>query len=829
MAKILRQMFLAALALSASLSLRADPARFDLAGPKVDVRVTRAGKTLPIASVPNLAPGDKLWLRPDLPPTQSVRYLMVVAFLRGSTNPPPDDWFLRIDTWEKKVREEGVEVTIPAEAQQALVFLAPVTGGDFTTLRSAVRGRPGVFVRASQDLNEAGFEQGRIERYLAAIRQVPPGDPKALLDHSNALARTLALRPNPDCFKRDLDQQVTCLTQTGTQTLLDDGHGQTIAQALTTGPGSDFITAASYTQAAGSGTYSAYVGAIVDLGRILSGLHTAQYQYIPAISFPQQEMLNLRLNTPPSFHNPKSVIVIGLPAIQKAVTPPLRVTDPRQTTCLLKPGATLPIDGAPLVFSTGFAHDLVLHLSAGSPQDLPLTADPYQGGFVLSQPPQRRPLPEPAPAASAKNLSPTSTGPLTGAIQGFWGFDPFTGPAVPLQATPGEAWKILSGEPLIAGHDDHLLLTATGTACTESITFNPASAAPVPAVYKPASQPGALEVSLPLTTVPPGSLSLAIHQYGTSAPATLAIRTYAEPARLESITFHAGDRAAQLTGQHLDQVREVRLNDLPFTVATLSPANSLQLALPPIVATPQFHPGDKLTAHALLADGRIVDISFAVAPPRPTLLLRSRSTPRDAASPIKLTGPDQLRLDQPVTVILKSPAAPIPRTEELELATPDSSVSVRLTFASGALVLQDAHTLRATFDPLKLFGASVFGPIRLRAIDPHTDPGDWIPLATFVRLPTVESLVCPADAARPCLLAGSSLYLIEAVAARQDLADPTTVPEDFTDSTLPVPHPASGLLFLRLRDDRTAPATLSLPVQPELIRPVATPHPTSIP
>ena len=74
---------------------RADNARFDLTGPKVEVRVTRAGVTLPIASVPNLQAGDRLWLHPDLPSTQSVRYLMVLTFLRGTTNPPPDNWFFR--------------------------------------------------------------------------------------------------------------------------------------------------------------------------------------------------------------------------------------------------------------------------------------------------------------------------------------------------------------------------------------------------------------------------------------------------------------------------------------------------------------------------------------------------------------------------------------------------------------------------------------------------------------------------------------------------------------------------------------------------------------
>ena len=33
-------------------------ARFDLTGPKIEIHVTRASKTLPIAAVPNLQAGD---------------------------------------------------------------------------------------------------------------------------------------------------------------------------------------------------------------------------------------------------------------------------------------------------------------------------------------------------------------------------------------------------------------------------------------------------------------------------------------------------------------------------------------------------------------------------------------------------------------------------------------------------------------------------------------------------------------------------------------------------------------------------------------------------
>src|SRR6195952_4369525 len=104
-----------------------DNARFDLVGPKIDVRVTRGGTTLPIAQVPNLQPGDKIWVKADLPPSQSNHLILVVAFLRGTTNEPPDNWFTEIDTWNKKA-VEGATVVVPAGAQQAVLFIAPGTG-----------------------------------------------------------------------------------------------------------------------------------------------------------------------------------------------------------------------------------------------------------------------------------------------------------------------------------------------------------------------------------------------------------------------------------------------------------------------------------------------------------------------------------------------------------------------------------------------------------------------------------------------------------------------------------------------------------------------------
>ena len=734
--------------------------RFDLIGPKIDVRVTRGTQTLPIADVPNLEPGDKLWIHPDLPTTQSVHYLLICVFLRGNTNPPPDDWFFRIETWDPKVREEGAFVTVPADAQQAIMFLAPETGGDFKTLKSAVRGRPGAFVRASQDLIVAGFEEARIERYVASIRRVPPSDSAALLKHSDLLARTLALKPNEDCFKQPVDMQFTCLTQTGSQIVLDDGSGQTIANVLN-GPTSDLISQASYTSAAGGGLYSAYIGAIVDVVRIMSNLHTAQFQYIPAISFPQDDAMNLRLNTPPSFHNPKSVLVIALPAVQAATTPPLRPADVNEVTCLIKPTVVLPIEGAPLVFSTDFAQDLVLHLDTppGAPAepDIPLVPDAYYGGLVLQKnPPHHVPLHdsrllEPNPFATnpsvAANQTPTAPPVkpqpkpvmLTGVIKGRWGFDEYIGPTVKLQQLPGTDWTLVAATgkestyDLIAGHTATLLLSSTGSACVHTITAHPSTETEFPVPFQPepkSDQPNVLALTLPLEhELTPGDLHLAIQQYDQPKADELSARTFSEPSKVFAVEIHAGDKTLVVTGTRLGEIDKITLGDLVFSPAPdasydTQPANSdlagtLHFTLAPNVAAPPTHANESLTASILLRDGRTLSQPLTVAASRPVIsLLRKSAMPDAKTSNIYLSNSDDLPLSSLLTFTLKSPDR-FPRNGQIEIETLDGTLRTVLTLApSGGLLLQDPHTIVATLDPLRSFGPSAFGPLHLRAVYP---------------------------------------------------------------------------------------------------------------
>ena len=797
----------------------ADAARFDLVGPKIDVRITRGAVTLPIAQVPSLQAGDKIWIKADLPSTQSNHLLLIVAFLRGTTNEPPENWFTEIDTWDKK-NIEGTTVTVPEGAEQALMFVAPQTGGDFKTLRAAVKTRPGLFIRADADLNEASFEQLRIERYLAAMKTVPQDDPKAIQERSAKLAATLALKPNADCFKQPVDQQVICLTQSRAPVLLDDGHGQNIAEALSNGPSSDFINQASYTAPAGGGLYSAYVGTIVDAVQIIASLRTAQYQYIPGLSFPEGQTLNLRLNMPPSFHKPQSVIVIGLPAIQKANLPPLHPSDPNQVSCLLQPKMVLPLQGAPLVYSTGFAHDLVLHLNrTGAVTELPLEADPASGGLVVAKD-KKRELLKPndlkqAPTAAktqAKAGTPTDLT-VTGTIRGYWGFDAFEGPTVTVQQVAGKDWKILGNTQLLAGQDNKLTLTGNATGCIQHIALSSDKAKDVDVTFKPDAdkdKKNTLALAVSLKSVEPGGYALAIQQYGDANRDKVPLTAYTAGITVGDLKIHAGDTTATLSGVGLKNVASVEIDKQTFTPATDSNDEILHLESKTAVS-----PATGSEATVKLKDGRTMPAKISSQAARPSLKLVSmKSTPAEqsGALAVTLTNKSDIPLNGTVTFVVQTKDA-FPRDEAIEVATANNSVHTKLSLADNTLVLQDANTAVAHLDPLKAFGQSAFGKLAIRPVQADGTTGEWIGLGTLVRTPKITEIKCTDANAPTCTLNGDNLFLAQSFAAGKDFAKPTDVPTGFAESSFNVPTPTDGAtLYLKLRDDPANMATVTLPM-----------------
>jgi hypothetical protein len=781
---------------------------FDLSGPKVDVRVKRGDVTLPIGEVPNLLAGDRLWIHPDLPESQSAHYVLIVAFLRGATNPPPAEWFTRVETWTRDVREEGVFVTVPKEAQQALIFLAPETGGDFSTLRKAVSTRPGSFVRAVQDLQAASWDRMRLNVYLAEVKETSQTDPKSLKGRTELAARSLGIKLEQQCFDKPSEQQAPCLVQHSDGLVLDDTNAQSRVAQLTSGSSADLMNQISSSSLARGGAYSAYVGAIVDTAKILGQLHTAHFQYIPALALPTKDSLDLRLNVPPSFRDPKSVVVVALPPVGASKLPPLYPVNPAESYCAQKPGLVLPSEGAPLVFATQLAHNLTLHIvTKGGPIDLPVTPDPSLGGLVLAHP---------AP--------PLAEGELTGVLRGKWGFDEWEGPRFHLRAALPGKWSLATADQfaLVVGRDDTLRIEGENSLCVDRITLQfedkQAAASPLKLTWK-SSGPEQLELSVPMKDASPGPANLEIYQFGLEKPDQLPLTVYAEAAALSRLTLCAGDTQALLKGTRLDQVAKVSLGNITWTPAVPSPAkDSSQLELKTESSTAALEQGEISIARVQLRDARLLHVPVVVMPPRPQVTLLSKGVQDDVSAPpslVRLGSPDDLPVERRLVFFLRSREPEnFPRNELVEVAAADGSFRAVLSLADGSLMLEDAKTALGVVEPLVRFGSSAFGPLQARVLSADGVSGDWLALGTLVRLPGFKELHCPHAAAKPCALIGTNLFLAASIAATPKFDNATDVPPEFTGTQLSVPHPANGVLYLKLRDDPETVQTLILPVMP---------------
>ena len=768
-------------------------APFDLPGPLFEVKVTRRGKTLPISEVASLQAGDRIWVHPALPAEQSVHYLLIAVFLRGATNPPPESWFTKAETWSRQVRQEGIVFTVPSGAQQALLFLAPETGGDFSTLRSAVRGKPGAFVRAAHDLDQASLDRSRLDAYLSAVREISRSDPRELQERSILLARSLNVKLEQQCFDKPSAQQAPCLVQNTDELVLDDGRAGSVMTTLTSGAGADMIGQLSVSRAAGGGIYSAYVGAVVDLARMLENLHTAAYQYIPALALPKQEELNLKLNNAPSFHKPKSVLVIGLPSVEGAPLPALRPVNPNEVFCVQRPSLILPVDGAPLVFSTEIAHDFWLHVKSksGPGVDLPATADPARGGFVVD----------------TRKLRTTSLdSQSSGVLRGYWGFEPFDGPSFYLSSAHARKWTVPAAEQtsLIVGRNDVLHLQSDDAACVNSVTLKNQQGSELQTSWK-MMKPGELEVRVPLENEVAGSVTIAVKQYGVAEPDEIHMHSYSEAGYLVDFAINAGDREGVLRGTRLDEIAGVDVKGIGFSPSSLSRANDkdeLRLTAGE-EAIDAFHPDDKLIARVSWKDGRARELAITVEAPRPKVnLIAKNIDPGPSALAISLGSQDELPQDGKLSFVVKSeiPEA-FQHTEKIEVANEDGSFDVLLDLEDGSLTLEDPRNVLVELEPLKAFGRSCFGALRFRPVQSGGKKGDWQWLATVVRVPFLTEIHCLKSSDKLCSLSGSNLFLIDSVASDPEFANSVYVPVGFMDSTLSVPRPAGEPLYIRLRDD----------------------------
>jgi hypothetical protein len=279
-----------------------------------------------------------------------------------------------------------------------------------------------------------------------------------------------------------------------------------------------------------------------------------------------------------------------------------------------------------------------------------------------------------------------------------------------------------------------------------------------------------------------------------------------------------------LRGTRLDEVESAELKGVRFVPGQLSRAkesDELRLAAP--VAAPSgagsnaWQPEEKLVAHVALRDGRVLDLQTTVEAPRPKVTLISKNVQAGPTpTAVRFGNQDELPQDARLSFFLKTVIPEkFPQTEKIEVGTADDAFHVSLSVADGNLVLQDAENVLATLDPLKSFGPSAFGPLRVRPVDGNGTKGDWQPLATLVRLPSLKEIRCPESPDKQCRMSGTNLFLIDSVASDPQFTHTTPVPAGFMEATMSVPRPNGTLLYIKLRDDPATVSTVVLPVFPD--------------
>ena len=70
-----------------------------------------------------------------------------------------------------------------------------------------------------------------------------------------------------------------------------------------------------------------------------------------------------------------------------------------------------------------------------------------------------------------------------------------------------------------------------------------------------------------------------------------------------------------------------------------------------------------------------------------------------------------------------------------------------------------------------------------------------------MRLPTLKELKCPSTPELACKPSGQNLFLIDSISGDAQFTHAVKVPDGFLGAALPVPHPAAGTLFVKLRDN----------------------------
>ncbi len=772
----------------APLPARAASSSFDLVGPRLVVTVTHGGVALPLERVPNLAEGDRIAITLDLLPGSHERYRLVAGFLRGSVDRPPDDWFHEARSWKPK--DATLSLVVPKGAAQLALFIAPESAGSAKAIAGTIRKQPGAFVRAVQELNQASLDRARLDTFLGALQTAERRNPDSVAAVSPILTRSLAIKLKAECLLQPAQVQASCLTGDRETLLLADSHSSALADTVTGTP-TDLALQLSATPQAGYGAYSSYIGVVRDVFRLFGAFQSTQLQFIPALSQMGDGRVTVLLNTPLSFAKPSSVMVVALPVVEASNPPPLRTVAPDASLCAA-PGLVLPVEGAPLVYATGYARDLALRfaLADGTQAAVPVRADPSVGGLV------------PIGAIPAGLAASTE-----GRLHGLWGFSAFDGPSFVLTRPDSGPWAAAEQNSLVVGRDNALALTGDGVGCVTQVAMRGRDGALQPLSWKQSGR-RSIVATVPLDKASPGPVTIQIDAIGRTTPATVTVGAVQEVGSLDDLTVHAAEPDAVLTGTRLDQVLGVTIGGVAFQPGEVTRVGKQdRLTLQAAGPTAGLIAGRAMTADVGFTGGRRRTLAVTIAPPRPAVSLLRVTAERPARQGVPIVLPADGVFAQDARIgfaFHPDGAVPLSGRETIEIATLDGRAAATIQPGKG-YDLQDATTGIVGFIPDEALGALAFGPLRFRVVRDGVE-SRWVPLGTVVRLPDIRGLACHQAA---CTLTGERLFLIKALSGTPDFRTAQDVPDGFVAPSLATPALPDGRLFLKLRDAPQAVATIA--------------------
>lgn len=787
-----RLKFLAPLALlTVAIPARPASSSFDLIGPRLAVTVTHDGVTLPLQQVPNLSEGDRISVKFDRPPGNGERYRIVAAFLRGAVVRPGKDWFAEAESW--KPRSAELSLTVPKDAQQLALLIAPEQGGSASAIIDTIRKQPGAFVRAVLELNQASLDRARLDTFLREIQRAGQRNSATLATVSPTLTHSLSIKLKTECLQQPAETQAACLTVDRETLLLADSHSSSLADTLTGTP-TDLALQLSTTPQAGYGAYSSYIGVVRDVFRLFGAFQSAQLQFIPALSQLRDNDVTVLLNTPLSFAKPTSVMVVAMPPIEAPAPLPIRNPDPDKALCA-GPGLVLPVDGAPLIYATDYARNMTLRfaLADGTQATIPVHADPNVGGFTLDG------------ALPTAPFGPT----VEARLRGDWGFAPFDGPKFTLSRPETGPWQAADQTSLVIGRSNDVELLGASAGCVTQVSMTRGDGVPVPISWRQAS-PRSIVASVPLDKADPGSVSILIDSVGRTSPALVTVRALREAGSLDDLSFHAQDDEAMLTGTRLDQVQSAKLGGvvfLPGALTRVGKQDRLALKAADSAAARALPEGKSITADVTFAGGRHRSVGVVVAPPLASVTLvriSAQTPPRAHAVPITLPDGGTFAQDARLTFAfhMQGPA-PLTGRETIEIGTVDGRAVAAIQPGKG-YDIQDVTTGIVTFVPSETLGPVGYGALRFRVLR-NGEASRWAPLANAVRLPEVHTVTCTK---KGCTISGSRLFLIKTLSPTQDFHDPQDLPDGFVASDITTHPSPDGRLFLKLRDAPDAVAVL---------------------